>query len=222
MKLLSIQISTAVEIQPQGTNEWWDKEWRTSFFKKPVTDPVWLGYEGLRGDECADSKHHGGVDKAVCVYASEHYPYWTQITGIDPLPHGGFAENFTTEGLLETEICVGDIYSLGEATVQISQPRQPCWKLSRRWKIKDLSAQVEANGFTGFYFRVIHHGHVKPGDSLELRGRPNPRWTLQICNEIMHQKKGGAEAALQLSRCPDLSGSWKDHLWRRSSPERWS
>lgn len=199
-----------------GTGEWWDKPWQTGFFKNAATGPVWLGYEGFRGDEQADRRVHGGTDKAVCVYPAAHYPYWTTTLPVADLPFGAFGENITLDGISETDVCIGDRFTLGEAEVQISQPRQPCWKLARRWQVKDLALQVEQTGFTGFYFRVLRHGHVRAGDSLSLIERPFPEWTIARCNEIMHHAKDDSEAARILSECPLLSASWKDSLWLRS------
>ena len=216
MKLFSLQLGSAVEVGAGEGVEWWDKPWRTALFKQPRPGAHWLGYEGLRGDEQADRKHHGGVDKAVCVYPAEHYPFWRTELALPELPHGAFGENFTTQGLTEDSVCIGDVFTVGAAQVQISQPRQPCWKLARRWRIKDLPAQAEQNGRTGFYFRVLRHGLVQAGDDLKLEDRPWPRWTIQRCNEVMHHLKHDAAAARGLSECPQLSGSWKDALWARA------
>lgn len=217
MKILSIQIGKVTAIPSNGTDEWWDKEWQTAFAKSPRPGKHWLAYHGFEQDEQADTRHHGGIDKAICVYASEHYPHWRETLNLPNFPFGAFGENLTTEGLIETELCVGDVFSAGEAMLQVSQPRQPCWKLARHWRIKDLAAQVEQNGFSGFYFRVLRHGHVSAGDALELRQRPNPQWTLQRCNEIMYHRKDDASAAKELSQCPELAGSWKDSLWKRAA-----
>lgn len=203
-------------LETVGTGEWWDRPWQTGFFKNATNEPVWLGYEGFRGDEQADRRVHGGVDKAVCVYPAAHYPHWITTLPVADLPFGAFGENITLDGAAETDVCIGDRFTLGEAEVQISQPRQPCWKLARRWQVKDLALQVERTGFTGFYFRVLRHGHVRAGDSLELVERPFPEWTIARCNEIMHHGKDHSETARRLSECPLLSASWKDSLWLRS------
>jgi MOSC domain-containing protein YiiM len=216
MVVLALHTAPARDIVSGGSGEWWDKDWRTGFHKRSQEGPQWLGYQGFRGDEVADTRYHGGVDKAVCVYATEHYPYWEQVPGMEEVAMGAFGENLSTEGLTEEAACIGDIYAVGEALVQVSQPRQPCWKLARRWRVKDLAAQVERNGMTGFYFRVLRHGHVQAGDRLELQARSWPEWTIVRCNRIMHHTEGGADAARELSQCPELSGSWKDGLWLMS------
>jgi MOSC domain-containing protein YiiM len=211
--VLSLQLGKARDISSTGGGAWWDKDWSTGFYKTSVDQPCWLGYEGFRGDEQADRRFHGGPEKAVCVYSAAHYEYWREHLALPDLPYGAFGENLTVGGLTEPDLSIGDIFALGEARIQVSQPRQPCWKLARRWKVKDLAAQVERNGFTGWYFRVLHHGWVRAGDSLRLDERPFPQWTIQRCNEIMHHEAGGREAAAALASCPLLSSSWKDSLW---------
>ncbi|MBI1177874.1 MOSC domain-containing protein [bacterium] len=215
-KLLSIQIASAAEIPATGIAAWWDKPWTSGFHKQAVAGRIWLGYEGLRGDQQADRENHGGVDKAVCVYAAEHYPSWRDVLKLPEMAHGAFGENFTVQGLMESEICIGDVFQVGAARVQVSQPRQPCWKLARRWRIKDLSAQVEQNGRTGFYFRVLQHGWVEAGDTIELVDRSFPRFAVAYANQIMHRRKNDIAAAMELASCPLLSGSWKDSLWLRA------
>ncbi|MCW0217176.1 MAG: MOSC domain-containing protein, partial [Prosthecobacter sp.] len=98
----------------------------------------------------------------------------------------------------------------------VSQPRQPCWKLARRWQVKDLTAQVERTGYTGFYFRVKKHGWVEAGQDLHLIERTFPQWSIALANEIMHHRRADHEAARELAECPLLSASWKDGLWARS------
>lgn len=212
----SLHLGKALEIEPSGSGDWWDKAWRTGFYKTAVEGDFWLGYEGFREDEQADRRYHGGSEKAVCVYPAEHYPYWQAHLSIPALGPGAFGENLTVSGLRETELSIGDVFTLGSARVQVSQPRQPCWKLARRWQVKDLAAQVERNGFTGYYFRVLRHGEVKAGDVLLLEERPFPQWTIQRCNQIMHHQSADREAALALASCPLLSASWKDSLWFRA------
>lgn len=214
--LLSIQVSEITEITAGGSAAWWDKAWTTGFYKRAVAERVWLGYQGLRGDQQADRKYHGGADKAVCVYAAEHYPDWRKSLNLPDMTHGAFGGNFTTQGLLEADVCIGDIFQVGEARVQISQPRQPCWKLARRWRIKDLTAQVEQNGRTGFYFRVLQHGWVEAGERFDLLERSFPEITIARANEVMHQRKEDFAAARELASCPLLSASWKDSLWLRA------
>jgi MOSC domain-containing protein YiiM len=216
MKIVSLLAGKPVVIPATGSGQWWDKEWTTSLNKQPDSAPRWLGYEGLAGDASADTKVHGGVDRAVCVYPAEHYAHWRAIPELSELPHGGLGENFTTEGLMEEAVCIGDLYRVGSATVQVSQPRQPCWKPARQWKFKEFTALIETTGYTGFYFRVNRHGEVKAGDTFTLVARPNPALTIAHCNEVYYRRKTDAEAAFTLSACAELSGGWKDLLHARA------
>jgi MOSC domain-containing protein YiiM len=216
MKIVTLLAGKPVLIPATGSEEWWDKAWTTSLNKQSATGPLWLGYEGLSGDASADTRVHGGVDRAVCVYPSEHYNHWHTVSELSELPHGGLGENFTTEGLLEEEVCIGDIYRVGTALVQVSQPRQPCWKPARQWKFKEFTALIETTGYTGFYFRVKQHGAVREEDGFALEERPNPMLTIAHCNEVYYRRKADAEAAWVLSACPELSGGWKDMLHKRA------
>jgi MOSC domain-containing protein YiiM len=191
--------------------------WTTGFFKLPVANPVWLGRLNLDGDAQADLENHGGLDKAVNVYPIEHYAYWTQTIPLKDLPAGAFGENFTTAGLTESEVCIGDTFQIGESLVQASQPRQPCWKLARRWGVKDLAIQFQETGRTGWYFRVLREGFVKAEDKLVLVDRPYPQWTIAAANLIMHHKTEDRDAARGLANCPTLSSRWRVKLSRRST-----
>ncbi len=193
-----------------------DQRWTTGFFKHPTTASLWLGRLNLDGDGQADLDNHGGPDKAVNVYPGEHYPYWTQTIGLTNLQAGGFGENFTTEGALESDICIGDVFEIGESRVQVSQPRQPCWKLARRWGVKDLALRVQETGRTGWYFRVLREGHVRAGSDLVLVDRPYPRWTVSAANQVMHHRLNDRQAARELANCVPLSSRWRTKLERRA------
>ncbi len=189
-----------------------DRPWLTGFFKEPVEGPIWLGQTNLAGDGQADLKNHGGPDKAVLAYAADHYPAWRAELDRSDLPYGAFGENFTIAGLVEETVCIGDVYAVGEARVQVSQPRQPCWKIARRWRIKDLTARVQATGRTGWYFRVLAEGYVQPGLPVTLLERPFPQWTVTRAGEIMRDRRDNPVAAAELAACPLLSTNWRESL----------
>ncbi|MFN0079390.1 MAG: MOSC domain-containing protein [Prosthecobacter sp.] len=193
-----------------------DREWTTGFFKEGVAGVRQVTALGIEGDGQADLINHGGQDKAINVYPSEHYPTWMEELGLDLQP-GAFGENFTTTGMTESEVCVGDVFQCGALRLQVSQPRQPCWKLARRWRIKDLAAQVERTGRTGWYFRVLSGGPVRAGMKLERVERLAPAWSISAANEVMHHRKTDAAAALALAGCPGLSASWHVSLTNRAA-----
>lgn len=213
-KLLSIQVGPPKTLESPNFSGGL-KTWTTGIFKETVNAAVFLRFTNLDGDGQADLVNHGGVDKAVNVYPIEHYPYWREKLNIPALTNGAFGENFTTSGLLETDICIGDTFTLGEAIVQVSQPRQPCWKLALKWQIKDLALQVEQTGKTGWYFRVLREGIVKADDELKLIEQRFPQWTIEAANQIMHHRKDDLSASAELAACPLLSESWKRSLSNR-------
>ena len=220
MKLLSIQVGRPQTLGHASAADWPDRSWTTGFFKVPVAGPVWLGREGLAGDGQADLRNHGGPDKAVNVYPAEHYPHWAKEIGVTELPRPAFGENFTTAGLLENEVCIGDVIAVGTTLVQLSQPRQPCWKLSRRWRVRDLALRVQQSGRTGWYFRVLREGEVEGGQSLTLLERPHPEWTVAAANEVMHGRQHDRAAAAALASCPALAITWRESLGRRAATGR--
>lgn len=207
-ELLSVQVGQPKTIAAE-------KEWTTGIWKSPVGQPVWLGATNLQGDGQADLVNHGGTHKAVCVYSAVHYPAWLQTLPLAEMPWGSFGENFTVDLLTETDVCIGDVWSVGDAVVQVSQPRQPCWKLARRWGIKDLALQVQQTGWTGWYFRVLGEGLVGPGDRLRLVDRVAAEWTVAAANRVMHHDKHDLDAAARLAAVPTLSPSWQATLNKR-------
>lgn len=214
--IISLQVGLPRLIEVEATRTASDRTWTTGFFKLPVPHPVWLSKLNLDGDGQADLENHGGLDKAVNVYPAEHYPYWAQTIGLPDLQPGSFGENFTIEGLLESDVCIGDVFEVGDALVQVSQPRQPCWKLARRWRIKDLALLVQETGRTGWYFRVLKEGHVQAGNRLVLVERHHPSWTVFSANEVMHRRTQDRQAAQELADCADLSSRWRNKLNRRA------
>jgi MOSC domain-containing protein YiiM len=217
MKLLSIQVSLPRDRGSEAAREPMERAWTTAFFKEPVAGPVWLGATNLAGDRQADTRHHGGPDKAVLAYAAAHYPRWHADLGRE-LPFGAFGENFTVEGQDEAAVCLGDVYAVGEARVQVSQPRIPCWKIARRWQIRDLSARVQQSGRTGWYLRVLREGLVAPGAEVALLERPHPEWPIARANQAMYVQRTRA-AVLELAACPALAPDLADVL--RALAAKW-
>jgi MOSC domain-containing protein YiiM len=216
-QILSIQVGLPKSLGVTGAPDPMDRPWSTGFFKEPIQGEVWLGSTNLAGDGQADLKYHGGVEKAVLAYAAEHYPSWQARLKLPDLSYGAFGENFTVADQTESSVCIGDIYDIGEAQVQVSQPRQPCWKLSRRWRIRDLALQVQRTGQTGWYFRVLNEGAVEAGMELVLRDRPFPHWTITRANQIMHHNLNNREAAAELANCPLLASNWQRTLLNRAA-----
>jgi MOSC domain-containing protein YiiM len=187
---------------------------QTGIFKQSITDPLELGVLGFANDVQINRRYHGGPDKAICAYALEHYDFWSERLERE-LPTGSFGENFTLSGLLEDEIHIGDVFKIGTAHVQISQPRQPCGTLAARFGIKDFVKQVVDSGMTGWYFRVLEPGMVRAGDHLELQMRGEV--SVQAANLVMHHKNSAREKMENLLAQPALSQAWRDQLEHRLS-----
>ena len=139
---------------------------RTAFFKEPVSGAIPVSNLGLQGDGQADPKYHGGPGKAVYLYPFEHYAYWSAVLGRADLSPGAFGENFTTEGLLETETRIGDVLAIGSAKLSVTQPRTPCAKLGLRMGSMPFVRVFAAAGRPGFYLSVVEEGSVEPGDAI--------------------------------------------------------
>lgn len=214
--LRSIQVGLPRQLGTPGTADPMDRPWTSGFDKQPVVGPVWLGVTNLQGDGQADLVHHGGLDKAVLAYSSDHYDGWRRELEIPDLPFGAFGENFTIEGLTEADVCIGDVWQVGnEVLVQVSQPRQPCWKLARRWRIKTLALQVQESGRTGWYFRVLKKGAVSAEMRILRLERPHPLWSVERANRVMHVEKDDLRLAAELAAVPSLAASWKATLAKR-------
>jgi len=185
--------------------------------KHPVAVPVHLGREGLSGDGQGDRRHHGGPDKAVHHYPFDHYPTWQEEIGAVPLLDrpGGFGENISTTGLTEDDIALGDRFRLGGAVIEVSQGRQPCWKLNHRFAVADMAARVQRTGRTGWYYRVIEEGMVAPGDALALIDRRTPAWTLGRVWRVLYVDTLDRGELAALAALPNLPDSWRRLAERR-------
>jgi MOSC domain-containing protein YiiM len=167
MKLVSVQVG-----RPR-TVRWHGKRVSTGIYKEPVAGRIMLYRLNLDGDQQADLTVHGGVDKAVYVYPSERYPIWQAEFPDMLLPYGMFGENFTTEGLDESSVYIGDQFRIGGAVVEVTQPRMPCYKLGVRFGRPDMPKRFHASGRCGFYLAVLLEGEVGAGDVWERIARNN-------------------------------------------------
>ncbi|MFO1003224.1 MAG: MOSC domain-containing protein [Planctomycetaceae bacterium] len=186
--------------------------------KARVSGMVQVQQTGIASDEQADLVHHGGPDKAILAYAAQHYDQWNTEFPDKCFEAGGFGENLTVTGLDESRCCIGDTFRVGDSVLEISQPRQPCWKLSRRWDLPGLAVLVQKNGRTGWYLRVIKTGQIEAGMTLELIARPFPEFSVQWANTVMYAKPRRPADDQRLSLCPALSAAWRTDLEKRSRP----
>lgn len=214
--LASIQIGAPKSYGSDDAADPHDKSWTTGFYKSPIEGPAFVGPTNLAGDAQADLKHHGGIDKAVLAYSADHYPQWREDLQMPDVPHGAFGENLTVAGLTEESVCIGDIFRIDSVVFEVSQPRQPCWKLARRWRMHELVAIVVRTGRTGWYLRVLEQGWIAAGIPVELLERLNPAWPIARANEIMHHCQMDLSLTLDLADVPRLAASWVDELRERA------
>lgn len=211
-QLLSLNIGLPKEVTYGG------KVIHTGINKKQVKEPVYLSFVKFNGDGQADLVHHGGVDKAVCVYTGDHYPYWEKELNQN-LVYGAFGENITVSGMREEDVFIGDTFELGQAIVQVTQPRQPCFKLAKKYNIPKLPLYFQETGYTGFYFRVLKEGWVSSVDTLK-RLQSDPKGvSIAFANRIMHKEKQNIEGVKRILEVSALSSSWRKSFEKRISGE---
>lgn len=185
----------------------------SAIVKHPVTEAIYLGPFGLEGNQVADMVHHGGRDKAVHLYPIEHYQFWREkyhdVRDLDQ--PGAFGENFSCTGMTEDVLCLGDIFRIGEAIIQCSHARQPCWKLNHRFGHRDVLKTVVQTAKSGSYFSVLEAGTVKAGDRIMQIDRPYPGWPLARLFMLIigGQHKGQGAALTEASKIPILSEGWR-------------
>ncbi|MBP2297421.1 MOSC domain-containing protein [Azospirillum picis] len=186
--------------------------------KHPLDGAVEVGETGLAGDQQGDLRFHGGPDKAVHHYPFDHYAAWRH-----DLPEaaarlsepGGFGENLSTVGLTEETVCVGDLYRVGTALLQVSQARQPCWKLNHRFGVKDMARRVQTTGRTGWYCRVVEPGVIAAGDRVVLADRPLPDWPLARILHALYVDTQDARTLEGIAGLEPLARGWRDLARRR-------
>ncbi|MBL1258325.1 MOSC domain-containing protein [Methylocystis sp. Sn-Cys] len=204
------------------------KAGQTSAIVKASTPGPWrIGKTGLEGDAQADLKHHGGPEKALHHYAFDHYATWrAEIGDAAPLAApGAFGENLSTSGWTEETVRLGDVIRFGSALLQVSQGRQPCFKLSLRFGLRDMAARVQRSGRTGWYYRVLQEGVAQLGDALALIERPCPDWPLARLSTLLYRDTRDRAGLAAMAALPQLAEGWRALAQRRldtGKTENWS
>lgn len=187
---------------------------RSGILKRPIVGKIFLDVEGLRGDGCANTKIHGGPDKAVCVYCVDHYPFWEKELS-KKLPPGAFGENLTVSLLQETRVHIGDIFRIGDVEVQCTQPRQPCATLNKVFGLKEMACRVQTTGYTGYYLRVLKPGWIEADMEIQLVKEDPGRISVAAANQIMHKDKRNVERIREILSIEPLSRSWRESIQKR-------
>jgi MOSC domain-containing protein YiiM len=209
MRLLSINVGLPRDV------DWRGKTVRTSIFKSPVSGRVRVTRLSVEGDQQSDLAVHGGIEKAVYAYPAEHYAFWREeLPGLD-LPWGAFGENFTTEGLLEGSVRIGDRLRVGSAEFVVTQPRMPCFKLGIRFGRPDMVKRFQRSGRSGFYLAVLQEGEVTAGESFELIARDEPGVTVAEVVNLYTADAANQDLLRRVSELPALPEGWREYFRKR-------
>ena len=206
MKLRSVNVGQPQDIDYKG------KIITTGIYKSPVTGRVMLRQHNLEGDRQADLTVHGGPDKAVYVYSYDHYPYWQRELGRDDLAYGEFGENFTVDGLTEDEVFIGDVFRIGGALVEVTQPRAPCYKLAAKMNLPTFVKTFTQAQRTGFYLAVLEEGEVGASDMIERVKTGLEQMSVREIFHLVYTDKDNIVQAERAIRIPALAPSWRDAI----------
>ncbi len=209
MRVVAISVGRPQEV------EWRGRRVQTSIFKTPVSRRVHVARDNVEGDQQSDLSVHGGPEKAVYVYPAEHYDFWRRELPAVELPWGAFGENFTTEGLLEDEVWIGDRYRVGTTELVVTQPRMPCYKLGIRFDRPDMVKRFLQSRRSGFYLAVEREGEVGAGDVIERFASDETRLTVEDVVTLYAADSANQPLLARASDHPSLPGAWREYFRKR-------
>jgi MOSC domain-containing protein YiiM len=209
MRVVAISVGRPQEV------EWRGRRVQTSIFKTPVSRRVHVARDNVEGDQQSDLSVHGGPEKAVYVYPTEHYDFWRRELPEAELPWGAFGENFTTEGLLEDEVWIGDRYRVGTTELVVTQPRMPCYKLGIRFDRPDMVKRFLQSRRSGFYLAVEREGEVGAGDAIERFARDETRLTVEDVVTLYAADSANQPLLARASDHPSLPAAWREYFRKR-------
>lgn len=209
MRLISVNVSRALPIVHEG------RRIRTGIFKTPVAGRVAVRRLGLQGDQQADLRVHGGPFMAVYAYDIASHRFWEEQLGVDAFPPGHFGENLTVEGMTDDLVHVGDVFTIGDAVLQVTQPRLPCFKLGVRMGDPEFPKRFMAAGRLGFYLRVLQEGSVGEGDPIERTAQGEGRMTVERIARLRMKETHDVEGARRALGIESLSPSWREEFEER-------
>ena len=210
LKLVSLNIALPETVNLGGGN----KKYRTGIFKKPITKKIFLSESGFDGDGVGDTRIHGGMDLAVCAYFTGHFSFWEDELN-RKIEAGAFGENLSLAGINETQIHIGDKFSLGDAEIEVSQPRQPCHKLNKKFQFQGMACKVQTTGYTGCYFRVKKPGWIKPDFVIKKLCDGDKKISIDMVNILMFKEKKNSDLLKKVVQLDTLSVEWRDKFLKR-------
>ena len=206
MKIIATNLAEIREV------EWQGKMVKTGIYKFPVDEPIFLEKEDVKNDHVIDRKYHGGVDKACYLYSADHYGFWKEKYPDLDWQWGMLGENLTIEGLDESQIFIGDIFEIGEAVVQISQPRYPCYKLGFRFGSQVIVREFLESPYPGIYVRIIKEGNVKAGDAMTLIEKAEKSMSVRETFSFFTSQIDNIDGIKKAIAIPQLAEAWRKDL----------
>lgn len=218
--VLSVQVGRAKTYGDARSKGFLEKEWVSASFKEVSQAPLFASFSGLAGDEVADKMHHGGIDKAIFANSYENYAHWASFLEVESLPYGALAENLTIQGLHESNVMLGDIHQIGTAILQVSQPRKPCWKISRRWNHKAFTNEIFTSGLTGWYYKVLQEGIIGSNNDVRvIRQKKTPQISILEANNAFREPEKYRQILETILNIPSLASSYQESVVKRLNNE---
>lgn len=209
----SIQVGKIVLLDSQDDTA---KKCLSGFNKNEFCDKIFVGIDGVVGDEIADTKHHGGKEKAIFANSFENYEIWMSFLGKNELPYGALGENLTISGLDEKTVCVGDIHKIGDTLLQVSQPRKPCFKISKRWQNKDFAKEIFKSKKTGWYYRVLQTGYINKNDTIQIIQKDKQHLSIYEINSAFYEPKNINKIFLEnFFALSTITKNWHEDMRKR-------
>ena len=208
-KMVSTQISKVKKIDDG------ERVWETGSFKDNTIDVLDVTFDGITGNEVSDLKHHGGPHKAIFANAQSNYPIWAKYLGKDTLEYGALAENLTLSNLNEDNVCIGDIHQIGSVILEVSQPREPCWKIGQKFKHKEFTKYIYDSGETGWYYRVLEEGKFRVNDDVLLIKKASDSFTIRQANYILRNPLENEEQSNKLLTLEVLGKPFEKSLTKK-------
>ncbi|WP_263831713.1 MOSC domain-containing protein [Sulfurospirillum oryzae] len=219
-KVLSVQVGRAKAYGDAQAKDFLEKEWFSASFKEVSQTPLFASFSGLSGDEVADKMHHGGIDKAIFANSYENYAHWASFLEVESLPYGALAENLTIKGLHESNVTLGEIHQIGTAILQVSQPRKPCWKISRRWNHKAFTNEIFTSGLTGWYYKVLQEGIIGSNNDVRvIKQKKTPQISILEANNAFREPERYRQILETILNIPSLASSYQESIVKRLNNE---
>lgn len=214
-RVISLQIGKVKSYGDKKSSEFLEKYWESASFKEVVNDKVWAGKLGFKGDEVADRVHHGGAEKAIFANSYQNYEKWTEFLKVKHLSFGALAENLTVSGLHESNVCLGDIHKIGSALLQVSQPRKPCYKISKKHNNKKFTDEIYTSGLTGWYYRVLEEGFIQAENDIQIVFSEEPKISILEANMAFAHPDEKRDTLNKILTISSIAPSYRTSILKR-------